>query len=231
MEEQNKNLILATVLSFLVILVWFWLFPPEEPVTPVASETATEQTQDPSVPTVSNEAATGADVVAVEEVADAPRIAIETEEFTGSISLLGGRIDDLKLNQYKVSLDEGADIVQLLKPVGEAGAYFTTFGWAGVDGISDVPGPDTLWSLESGDTLTVSTPVTLVWDNGAGQIFRTEISVDDSFMFSFAQSVENTSGNAIALRPYGLLRSPIRQPHSGPWQSTLPAVISIRPKP
>ena len=31
MDDQNKNLILATALSFLVILVWFWLFPPEEP--------------------------------------------------------------------------------------------------------------------------------------------------------------------------------------------------------
>ena len=37
-----------------------------------------------------------------------------------------------------------------------------------------VPGPDTLWSLESGDTLTPDSPVTLSWDNGAGQIFRTD---------------------------------------------------------
>ena len=30
MDDQNKNLILATALSFLVILTWFILFPPEE---------------------------------------------------------------------------------------------------------------------------------------------------------------------------------------------------------
>ena len=30
MDDQNKNLILATALSFLVILVWFLLFPPPE---------------------------------------------------------------------------------------------------------------------------------------------------------------------------------------------------------
>ena len=35
MDDQNKNLILATALSFAVILVWFVMFPPEEPaVTP-----------------------------------------------------------------------------------------------------------------------------------------------------------------------------------------------------
>ena len=45
MDDQNKNLILATALSFLVILIWFVLFPPpEQPVTdpalPAASATS-----------------------------------------------------------------------------------------------------------------------------------------------------------------------------------------------
>ena len=31
MNDQNKNLILATALSFIVILVWFLLFPPPNP--------------------------------------------------------------------------------------------------------------------------------------------------------------------------------------------------------
>ena len=32
MDDQNKNLILATALSFIVLLVWFVLFPPPDPV-------------------------------------------------------------------------------------------------------------------------------------------------------------------------------------------------------
>ena len=32
MDDQNKNLILASVLSFIVIITWFILFPPPEPV-------------------------------------------------------------------------------------------------------------------------------------------------------------------------------------------------------
>ena len=43
MDDQNKNLLLATALSMVVILVWFLLFPPPEPVkdpnAPVATET------------------------------------------------------------------------------------------------------------------------------------------------------------------------------------------------
>jgi YidC/Oxa1 family membrane protein insertase len=95
-----------------------------------------------------------------------------------------------------------------MRPVGETDTYFATFGWAGANGLAAdaVPGPETIWSLESGETLTPDTPVTIAWDNGAGLIFRTEISVDNEFMFSFAQSVENTTSAAITARPYGLLR-------------------------
>ena len=46
MDDQNRNLILATALSFLVILVWFFLFPPPEQTAPPA---VTEQTLLPPV--------------------------------------------------------------------------------------------------------------------------------------------------------------------------------------
>ncbi len=208
MDDQNKNLILATVLSFAVIVGWTTLFPPEE--LPVDPTTETAQTlEDPTLPTADPVApAATTPTEAPEPTSQAPRVAIETSEFSGSISLLGGRIDDLALTNYRETIDEDAAIVRLLKPVGEPGAYFASFGWTATDGIDPtaVPGPDTLWSLESGDTLTPSNPVTLSWDNGAGQIFRTEISVDDAFMFTFAQSIENATSSQIAVRPYGLLR-------------------------
>ncbi len=205
MEEQNRNLILATALSFLVILIWFWLFPPEEVTPPPVDAAATEQSE-VGVPTV--DATTNAAETAPAEAAavDAPRIAIETPQLNGTISMQGGRIDQLSLTQYNETQAEGSPTVTLLKPEGEPSAYYSTFGWAGVEGIDAVPGPDTIWSVENGETLTPETPVTLAWDNGAGQIFRTEISVDEDFMFAFAQSVENTSGDAVSLRPYGLIR-------------------------
>ena len=46
MDEQNRNLLLATGLSFLVILIWFALFPPPEPVEAPATETAQTQGND-----------------------------------------------------------------------------------------------------------------------------------------------------------------------------------------
>ena len=208
MNDQNRNLILATLLSFAVIMSWTLLFPPEEIVTDTPAEVVT-QTTDPTVPLADPTAPTATAPTATEEPAvEAVRVRIETPELTGSISMQGGRLDDLALTGYRETLADDAPIVRLLRPVGEIDAYFASFGWTATDGldVTAVPGPDTTWSVESGDVLTPTTPVTLVWDNGAGQIFRNEISVDDRFMFSIAQSIENVGEAAVAARPYGILR-------------------------
>jgi len=211
MDDQNKNLILASVLSFLVILVWFIFFPP------------TKQTQPPVAPTT-NAATSGSDATSLPPVpaagetpvagttpdtalADAPRIGIKTDSLTGSISLLGGRIDTLSLNNYRESLKPDSGNVQLLSPIGTKRPYYALFGWAPAGDLANtaVPGPKTLWSLESGTTLSQNTPVTIRWDNGAGLIFHRTLSVDDQFMFRINQSVDNTTGAEVRLAPYGIV--------------------------
>ena len=47
-----------------------------------------------------------------------------------SISLIGGRIDDLSLRQYRETLDEDSPIVRLLSPVGGEEPYYALYGWA-----------------------------------------------------------------------------------------------------
>ena len=104
MDEQNKNLILATALSFAVILVWFLLFPPPE--ADPALEPGTEISETVEVLRFRLHRHT----VAARHgrwrrrrprsrcaaLAAAPRVAIATDKVSGSISLMGGRIDDLK---------------------------------------------------------------------------------------------------------------------------------------
>jgi YidC/Oxa1 family membrane protein insertase len=209
MDDQNKNFLKATVLSFIVILTWLILFPPEPPTDAEAlEETAiaeddsagTSSTPDLGVATSTNSPAQPSDASIVE----AGRVEIETPELEGSLSLLGGRLDDVYLTQYRETIDEDSETVRLLRPQGENDAYLAVFGWAG-NGIN-VPDPETLWSLESGDKLTPETPVTLIWENGQGLTFRRTISVDDQFMFSVTQTVSNATGEEVVLRPYGLLR-------------------------
>ncbi|MEM6341881.1 MAG: membrane protein insertase YidC, partial [Pseudomonadota bacterium] len=211
MDEQNKNLILATALSLLVILVWFALFPPPEPdVRP--DNTAVEQTQSDDGIAKTPEATESATTTSPEETTEtslenAPRVDLLTDRLSGSISLIGGRIDDLRLTDYRVANDPEAEIVTLLSPVGTRGAYYALHGWAAASGVdpADVPGPNTEWDLADGDTLRVGSPIKLQWDNGVGLLFRRTISIDEDFMFTIEQSVENTSGKEIDVAPYGLV--------------------------
>ena len=174
MEDQNKNLILATALSFVVILVWFFLFPPPEPAVtadPAAVVATDGSAAAPvaSVNTPSSDAAASPQT-AVETLAAAPRVEIETPRLKGSLSLLGGRIDDIRLKDFRETLDEGSDIVTVMAPLGSDHAYYALYGWAPAGGLAAdaVPNATTLWQLEAGSTLTPTAPVTLVWDNGAG---------------------------------------------------------------
>ncbi|QBF30152.1 membrane protein insertase YidC [Thalassococcus sp. S3] len=213
MDDQNKNLILATALSFLVILVWFILFPPPEPdpATQTAPAPATTETAD-GVATAPGTAVapTGpANVAEARETAleTAPRIDIDTPRLTGSISLIGGRIDDLSLKDYRVSLEDGAEIVTMLSPVGTPSAYYALYGWAPGSGLGldDVPGANTEWQIENGETLTSENSVTLRWDSPSGLTFRRTLEVDADYMFTVTQSVSNDSSGAVSLAPYGVL--------------------------
>lgn len=210
MDDQNKNLILATALSFAVILVWFLLFPPQDtpPVTPpptTAAATTGAPTATAAAPTAAATAASTAAVAAT--AADLPRIKIDTPRLSGSISVQGGRIDDLLLKGYLETLAKDSPLVRLLSPVGQPNAYYVLYGWApgGALADTDVPGANTIWSITSGNTLTPTTPVTLRWDNGKGLIFTRTMSVDDKYMVTVGQSVQNTTGAPVILEPYGMV--------------------------
>ena len=214
MDDQNKNLILAVVLSMLVIIGWAIMFPPPEPPQEqTTGETAIQGTDAPvaGAPTADAPAGDVANTTGatgtIGDLADAPRITIDTPNLQGSISLLGGRIDQLSLKGYRESLDEGADIVSLLSPFGSDNAFYALYGWAPGTGLGldAVPGPTTLWTLESGQTLTPQSPIQLSWANDAGLTFHREIAIDEKFMFTVTQSVENTGGSTVALAPYGVL--------------------------
>jgi YidC/Oxa1 family membrane protein insertase len=221
MEDNNRNLILATVLSFLVILVWYTVFAPE-PVSdqpsgqPLAEQSIGDQPLAPAAGTTAAPADLAGDAPA--ELAEpAGRVAIRSEALEGSISLVGGRLDDLMLTRYRETLDPGAPEVRLLSPssataddrisVNLTKPYYAVYGWtpgAGVDPAL-VPGPATIWELESGETLSPGQPVTLAWDNGAGQVFRRTFQLDENYLFSISQTLENNGAAAFAAAPYGII--------------------------
>jgi YidC/Oxa1 family membrane protein insertase len=216
MDDQNKNLILATVLSLAVILVWTVFFPAPEIAAPaetsIVSADSTVATPDavtaltPTAQTdTANVVATGA--AAPTALLEAQRTAIETPRLSGTISLLGGRIDELKLSDYKVTQDEGADTVTLFSPVGSDSPYYALFGWAASTGVTPetVPNANTNWELVDGDILEPGKSITLAWDNGAGLLFNRIYDVDADYMFTITQNVTNNGATAASMAPYGVL--------------------------
>ena len=208
MNDQNKNLILASVLSFIVIITWFILFPPPEPVTRDIENTQQQAEESNLAPNADTENAPLIETGETEIAVEAERIQIENELLTGAISTQGGRIDQLSLKKYRNTISEDSDIVTLLSPVGKPEAYYAAFGWAPAVGIKpdQVPDPNTIWTVVGNNILTPSSPISLVWDNGNGVKFMRKISIDEKYMFTVEQGIENNSGSEISLRPYGLLR-------------------------
>ncbi len=216
MDEQNKNLLIATSLSLLVVIIWFMIFTPAEPPPPSETDVQTaDQLADPdvaSVPQVAGEGSAnftlGSQTLNLDDaLASASRVKIETPALTGSISLEGGRLDDLSLTQYNETLKEESDIVRLLSPSGADHAYYALFGWApaGSTGFQDVPNPRTPWELESGTIIAPGQPVTLVWANDSGLVFRRTLSIDENYLFTVIQSVKNNSSSIVRMAPYGLI--------------------------
>jgi YidC/Oxa1 family membrane protein insertase len=209
MEEQNnKNLILAMVLSAAVMIVWFVLFPPPEPPVDVAAPTSGQAVTDGGTAGVAPaDPSTDATVAAPDAVPEAPRLAIDTPKLAGTISLLGGRIDDLSLKNYRETIEADSDIVHLLEPVGEDLAYYSVFGWLPGTGLQagQVPDAMTQWTLVGNETLAPGAPVTLRWDNGAGLTFLREVSVDEDYMFTVTDRVQNSGGAPVTLQPYGIV--------------------------
>ena len=216
--ENNRNIILAIVLSMVVLFGWqFFVAGPQMERAQQQAQIAAEQqaAADPGLatPATSGEAATpvaatgtGAQSFATREAAIAAtqRVSIETEDLSGSINLTGALIDDLHLKQYHETVDENSPIITLLTPAGVPNAYFAEEGWLPVAGNAiTVPNAQSVWTVEGANaTLTAETPVTLAWDNGAGLIFRRTISVDEHYLFTISQSIENQTQGDVALYPY-----------------------------
>jgi YidC/Oxa1 family membrane protein insertase len=229
MLNDHRNTILAVVLSAIVLIGWHTFFTapalkrqqeeqraqaqsqaatapnaPSTSATPQPGSTVPQpgsSTPQPApatqpLPTVSREAA----------LATAPRIKIETPNISGSLSLKGGRIDDIALVRFRDTVDPVSPAVILFSPSGAPHPYYAEFGWVPTAGATTkVPDRDTLWRQEGAGPLTQTTPVTLVYDNGEGLIFRRTITVDERFLFTIKDDVQNTGNAPTTLYPFALI--------------------------
>src|SRR5580698_2853460 len=226
---MNKNTILAVVLSILVVAGWQYFvgYPQMEKQRQEAALKQQEQTQVqpgatqpaagqpsaapavPAVPGTPSDAATSQQAQAASRevvIGATPRVAIDTPRLGGSIDLKGGRIDDLTLSQYRETIDPNSPPIVMFAPSGAPDAYYAEFGWVPASGTTAaVPGPDTVWTQQGSGTLGIDHPVTLSYDNGQGLTFLRTIAVDDHYLFTVKDQIQNKGSNPATLLPYALI--------------------------
>ncbi|HET9175718.1 MAG TPA: membrane protein insertase YidC [Pseudolabrys sp.] len=220
--SDNKNTILAIVLSALVLIGWQYFFAgPQEKSRQEQLQTQQQKqnvpapgqpSQQPSpagTPQVPGQPGAPAHTAPVDRAAalsGSPRVPIATGSLQGSIALKGGRIDDLALVKFRETVDPKSPPIVLLSPSGTADPFYAEFGWTGAAGATvKLPTSETVWKQAGSGALGVGQPVILTYDNGEGLEFRRTIAVDDKYLFTLKDEVTNKSSSPVSLFPYALI--------------------------
>ncbi len=226
--NDNRNTILAVVLSGLVLLGWQYFFNIPQMEKQRAQSQMQSQLANPTAPTgaapgnatpqaaapapaanapAANQPASAAPAISRDAaIAAGPRIKIDTPRLSGSIALKGARIDDLSLVQFRDTVDPVSPAIVLFSPSGTAEPYYAEFGWVAASGSTvRIPDQNTQWQQEGSGNLTPTTPVTLKFDNGDGLSFRRTIAIDDRYLFTVKDDVTNIGNAPVTLYPFALI--------------------------
>jgi YidC/Oxa1 family membrane protein insertase len=194
---DRNRLLLFIALSVMITFGFQYLLPGPKHVAVEKTamiERATSSKTAPVVPAA----------VTAPDTRSAPRVKIDAPRIVGSISLIGARIDDIALRDYRETVSRTSPLVHILAPSDEAQPSSIQLGWAAVSGVK-VPDENTLWTSAGGD-LTSSHPVVLTWDNGQGLVFEIDLSIDPNYLFSARQIVRNSTAQAVQLWPWQRVR-------------------------
>lgn len=226
MQSEQRNFILAIVLSGLILFGWStfasrWFPPANPPVTKVQGGKTTPLPAPGAPPPVTAQAAKQSREAVL---AASARLPIRNAKVRGSLNLKGARIDDLMLSSYRETVAKNSPNVRLLSPQGAPQAYFASFDWMGT-GVS-VPNANTVWTADKAE-LTPTSPVTLRWNNGQGQVFVLKIAVDDQYMFTVEQQVANIGGAPVVLRPYAVVNRAEKPADPDNWIAHIGPLMAV----
>ncbi|MBF0269138.1 MAG: membrane protein insertase YidC [Alphaproteobacteria bacterium] len=213
--SDNRNMILFVALTAMVLIGWEYMFgksfQPQDPTVQAVSTQSSVPTPAASAPGVTPAApaiaaiAPNPELLRSKALSEAPRLRISTPKLHGSVSLAGGRLDDITLAKFREALDPTSPEIVMFSPAGSAAPYYAEFGWvAAGEARPKLPGPDSLWTTAT-PTLEPGKPVTLSWSNGEGLTFLRTIEVDEEYMFTITDQVKNDGASAYSLAPYGLV--------------------------
>lgn len=195
--NDTSRYIVAIVLAMIILFSWQILFPVEDQIIP------TNIVESSPKFSVKENDKNNFTEVANKDICSPNPIIIENESLEGSIDLCGAKINEIFLKKFNTTTDQDSDYVQLFNE----SSYWVNAGWLAPRGANFLlPSENSLWKLESQNSiLSPNNPVVISWENGEDLKFIQTYSVDEDYLFSFKQEVENNSLGLITLFPFSKL--------------------------
>ncbi|WP_421360450.1 membrane protein insertase YidC [Agrobacterium rosae] len=219
--EKNRNYFIAIGLSVVIVLAWQFLYMnprieqqrraeearQAQQATQQTTTTTTNAAPGTAAPTGTLPGATGQQAATVsreESLTKSQRVQIDTNAIQGSISLTGARLDDIRLKDYHETVDDSSPLITLFSPSDTHDGYFTELGYiAGEATTGSAPGPSTVWTAPEGAKLTETTPVALTYTNDVGVVFTRTIAIDDHYMITVTDKIDNPGQTPVSFSTYG----------------------------
>ncbi|WP_375290302.1 membrane protein insertase YidC [Qipengyuania sp.] len=221
---NQRNVLLAVVLSAVLLLGWDalvgYLYPnARQPVAESKVDTPAEQAGIADAP-VAHTRTGGLDAAgrAVEKadlataLKSGNRVPIDAPRLAGSINLETGAIDDLVLKDYDETVEKDSPPVRLFSPEGTIAQEFAEFGFLANGNRLPAGG----WQAD-GAKLTPESPVTLTRQGPGGLTYRITFSIDDEFLITADQTVQNPTANASVVQAYALINRTDRTASEDLW--------------
>jgi YidC/Oxa1 family membrane protein insertase len=235
-DKQNyRNIVLAGLLTLVILVGWDagirYFYPDADKPRPVAAASPAPAASATPTPTREGGLTDPVDIAAEKRdlktaLAAPGRVPIAAPGLSGSINLTGGLIDDLTTNRHTATQKQADGPQRIFSPAGTPAHHFAQFGWVPGDGGAPaaLPNAATVWTVPAGAKLTDKSPVTLSWDNGAGQTFTLTYAIDADYMLTVTQKVSNAGPAPLAVKPIANLNRTDKTAsidsfnvHSGPF--------------
>jgi YidC/Oxa1 family membrane protein insertase len=189
--QDKKNLLIVLLACTVVWLgIDLWLKPDPSKVNHSSQSAMTTTSRDSIANTENADFSKG-----IAAPPSRTMVSFENQKISGSVDLKGAIIRQCQLKDYKQTTEPNSPPVEILSQNGTG--YGACLGWTKTAGQqTDLPDSETIWTV-SHPKLTPDQGVTLSWTNQKGQSFFIDLSLDDQYLITVAQRVENNSNESV----------------------------------
>jgi len=180
--NSNLRIVIAAFVSMLFIIAWQNFTHEESTTTEVKILESTKKDGDDHLISAEQSRPVG-----VKEDENKKIVTFRNNLISGSINLVGARIDNLDLLKYREEINDNKH-VSLLSPPSSKNPYYAELGWISDDPDLEIPTRKSVWSSNKND-FGPNDNITLSWKNSKGIEYVINFHLDESYMFTIEQKV------------------------------------------